>query len=294
MMSSPQPPPTATPARSPTTQPTPSNTQPPSSSLSLTSDQVRHELRKLKTKKAAGPDDISSRLLKSCADQLCGIVEHIFNMSLMLGRVPQLWKTSCLVPVPKKHPKDLNSYRPVALTSHLMKTLERLVLSHLRPLVSSSMDQLQFAYQPGIGVDDAVLFLMNRALSHLEKPENSVRIMFFDFSSAVNTIQALLLRDKLEHTGVDHHLSGWIQDYLTNRPQHVRARDCVSDMVFCSTGTPQGTVLVPFLVTLYTADFMYRTDSCHLQKFSDDSAIVGLITEEDEWEYRGLTQDFVD
>ncbi|KAF7642490.1 hypothetical protein LDENG_00257070 [Lucifuga dentata] len=93
------------------------------------------------------PDGISSRRLQFCADQLCGIIEHIFTLSLKLGRVPQLWKTSCMVLVPKTlHPKDLNSYRLVALTSHLMKTLERLVLAHLCPLVSSSMDPLQFAY----------------------------------------------------------------------------------------------------------------------------------------------------
>lgn len=68
-------------------------------------------------------------------------------MSLKLGRVPQLWKTSCVVAVPKNlHPKDLDIYRPVALSSHLMKTLEleRLDLVHLRPLVSPSMDPLQF------------------------------------------------------------------------------------------------------------------------------------------------------
>ena len=36
-----------------------------------------------------------------------------------------LWKTSCLVPVPKKpSPSVLNDYRPVALTSHIMKALE--------------------------------------------------------------------------------------------------------------------------------------------------------------------------
>ncbi|KAI4878183.1 hypothetical protein NFI96_009370 [Prochilodus magdalenae] len=165
-----------------------------------------NELRKIKAKKAAGPDGISARLLKSCADQLCRVVEHMFNMSLKLGRVPQLWKTSCVVPVPKtQHPKDLNSYRPVALTSHLMKSLERLVLTYLRPL-------------PG------------------------------------------LLKDKLEHVGVESHLSNWILDYLTNRPQYVRARDCVSDKV----------------------------------KFSDDSAIVGLITNKEDSEYRELIQDFVD
>ena len=38
-----------------------------------------------------------------------------------------LWKTSCMVPEPTiPHPKDFNSYRPAALTSHLIKTLERL------------------------------------------------------------------------------------------------------------------------------------------------------------------------
>nr|XP_019936126.1 PREDICTED: beta-1,4-galactosyltransferase 6-like [Paralichthys olivaceus] len=58
-------------------------------------------------------------------------------------RVPVLWKTSFLVPVPKKgHPVTLNNYRPIALTSHIMKVMERLVLAHLRPLVCSSQDPL--------------------------------------------------------------------------------------------------------------------------------------------------------
>ena len=100
------------------------------------------------------------------------------------------------------------------------------------------MDPLQFAYHLGFGVVDAVIFLQHRALSYLEKPGSTVRIMFFDFSSAFNTIQPVLLRDKLELTGVDHHLTSWITDYLTNHPQYVRSKDCVTDMVVCSTGAP--------------------------------------------------------
>ncbi|TWW66494.1 hypothetical protein D4764_20G0005260 [Takifugu flavidus] len=146
---------------------------PPSPSLmnlSLTQHQVRKALKKNRARKATGPDGISSRLLKSCADQLCGIFSHMFNLSLKLGRVPQLWKTSCIVPVPKTpHPKELNSCRPVALTSHLMKTLERLILAHLRPLVSSFMDPLQFAYQPSIGVDDAIIYLLHTSLTHYRR-----------------------------------------------------------------------------------------------------------------------------
>ncbi|MCJ8749354.1 hypothetical protein PDJAM_G00175360 [Pangasius djambal] len=215
---------------------------PLSPSLSFTPGQVRKELRRIKARKAAGPDDISSRLLKSCAEELCGIMGQVFNMSLKMRVV---WKTSCVVPVPKtQHAIDLSNFRLVALTSHLMKTLERLVLGHLRSEVSSAMDLLQFAYRPGIGVEDAVIFLLHRALTHLEKPGSAVRILFFDFSSAFNTIQPLLLRDLLEWTHI------W-------------------------------------------RNFRHNTDSCVLLKFSGDSAILGLISDDDA-EYRRLTQDFVD
>ena len=81
-------------------------------------------MRRTKARKATGPDGINSRLLKDCADQLCGVLLHIFNVSLSLERVPLLWKTLCVVPVPKTaHPREPNDFGPVALTSHLMKTI---------------------------------------------------------------------------------------------------------------------------------------------------------------------------
>ncbi|KAI3369768.1 hypothetical protein L3Q82_024594 [Scortum barcoo] len=116
-----------------------------------------------------------------------------------------------------------------------MKALERIVLRHLRPLVSPNMDPLQFAYQPGIGVDDAVIYLLQRSLSHLEDAGNTVRITFFDFSSAFNTIHPSLLRVKLERAGASDQLAAWVTNYLTDRPQFVRLQDCVSDVVVCST-----------------------------------------------------------
>ena len=249
---------------------------------------------KNKARKAAGPDGINSRLLRDCADQLCGVILHIFNLSLSLQKVPALWKTSCVVPVPKTaHPREPNHFRPVALTSHLMKTLERIILSHLRTTVGASIDPLQFGYRPGIGVDDAIIYLLHRSLSHLDTPGSTVRVMFFDFSSAFNTIQPSLLRVKMEAVGVDPHLAAWTINYLTDRPQYVRLGGCLSDEVVCSTGAPQGTVLAPFLFTLYTSDFIYNSDGVHLQKFSDDTAIVGCVSEDNDLEYRSVIMDFV-
>ncbi|KAK0139097.1 hypothetical protein N1851_024386 [Merluccius polli] len=90
-------------------------------------------------------------------------------------KVPTLWKTSCVVPVPKKgRPSAPKDFRPVALTSHVMKTFERMVLEHLRPLVRDCLDPLQFAYQTDIGVEDAIICLLHRAYTHLERPQSMV------------------------------------------------------------------------------------------------------------------------
>ena len=264
------------------------------SPLILTTEQVKCQLAKTNTRKAAGPDNINSRVLKVGAEQLAVPFTHLFNLSLRTGRVPRLWKSSCIVPVPKKsRPSVLNDYRPVALTSQVMKIFERLVLNQLKPSVSEHLDPLQFAYQADIGVDDAITYLLNRALNHLEDPGCSVRIMFFDFSSAFNTIQPILLAEKLARMGVDNHLVAWIKDYLSERPQFVRLQDCRSDVLVSNTGAPQGTVLSPFLFTLYTSDFRFNSKTCHLQKFSDDTVVVSQISGDNTAEHEGVVRDFV-
>ncbi|TWW53314.1 putative RNA-directed DNA polymerase from transposon BS [Takifugu flavidus] len=257
-------------------------------------DTVRGELRKLRPRKAAGPDRVCPRLLKTCAAELGEPLQRVFNLSLELGKVPTLWKTSCIIPVPKKNrPSELNDFQPVALTSHLMKTLERLFLNLLRPQVQHAEDSLQFAYRDKVGVEDAIIYLLHRVHSHLDKGSGTARILFLDFSSAFNTIQPLVLQDKLLQMRVDPRLVAWISSYLIDRPQFVRMKDITSDTVVSSIGAPQGTVLSPILFTLYTSDFCYNSEMCHIQKFADDTAIVGCIRDDQEEEYRCLVRDFV-
>lgn len=89
-----------------------------------------------------------------------------------------------------------------------------------------------------------------------------VRILL-DILSAFNTIQPLLLHDKLVRMQVDPRLVSWITCYLTNR-----LKDIISDTMRSSKGAPQGTVLAPLLFTLYTSHFSYNSDSCSIQKFA--------------------------
>ena len=189
----------------------------------INTSHVRRQLTRIRSNKARGPDDISPRVLKICEEQLAGVFTHLFGLSLRLNKVPTLWKTSCVVPVPNKgRPNAPKDFRPVAQTSHVMKTFERIVLEHLSPLVRNCLNPLQFAYQTDIGVEDAIIYLLHRAYSHLERPQSMVRIMFFDFSSAFDTVQPDRLAEKLQAMQVDPDMVAWITNYLTDRPQYVR------------------------------------------------------------------------
>ena len=166
--------------------------------ITIQPNEVKNYFEKLKTNKAPGPDGLKPLALKTCALQLCQIFCDIFNLSLAKCKIPKLWKTTCISPVPKKqHVATLNDLRPIALTSCVMEVFEKNVLSKLRVQVQTFMDPFQFAYSQKRGVDDAVLCLLNPIYKHLETKGSSVRIMFYDFSSAFNTIQPHLLAKKL-------------------------------------------------------------------------------------------------
>ncbi len=160
--------------------------------LKVCVEDVNRVFRKQKSRKASGPDSILPACLKVCADQLAPIFTQIFNRSLELCEVPCCFKCSTIIPVPKKLKiTGLNDYRPVALTSVVMKSLERLVLAYLKDITRPLLDPLQFAYRANRSVDDAVNMGLHYILQHLDKPENYTRILFVDFSSAFNNRSCL-------------------------------------------------------------------------------------------------------
>ncbi|TWW71072.1 hypothetical protein D4764_17G0005550 [Takifugu flavidus] len=144
---------------------------PPSSppSFTISEQDVRRQFARLNPRKAPGPDGVSPSTLRHCAEELTPVFTDIFNSSLESCQVPACLKTSTIVPVPKK-PRitGLNDYRPVALTSVVMKSLERLILPHLKSITTPLLDPLQFAYRANRSVDDAVNLALHSILQHLD------------------------------------------------------------------------------------------------------------------------------
>ena len=120
---------------------------------------------------------------------------------------------------------------------------------------------------------------MNNVYEHLDKPKAFCRILFVDFSSAFNTINASILVKRLKDMNINSNLIAWIYDFLTDRTQYVKFQNCFSDSITTNTGSPQGCVLSPVLFTIYTNECQINLGNVKLIKFADDSCIQGLISE---------------
>ena len=151
-------------------------------------------------------------VLKMCKEPLTPILCKIFQQSLNEAGVPKIWKTSEIIPIPKKSPPMcMNDYRPVALRSVIMKCLEKVVKDILLRQVNQFMDNYQIAHTKNRCVEDATLSFTDYALNFLDKGNTSsvkrfVKILYVDFSSAFNTIQPHLMMSKMRNMNINSNL----------------------------------------------------------------------------------------
>ena len=91
-------------------------------------DEIIQQIDSLSTNAAAGPDGGPAILLKKCKRSLVDGLEILIRKFLKDGKIPQLMKLALVIPIHKGGSRGLPvNFRPVSLTSHIMKTLERLV-----------------------------------------------------------------------------------------------------------------------------------------------------------------------
>lgn len=88
-----------------------------------------------------------------------------------------------------------------------------------------------------------------------DSTKTHARLLFVDFSSAFNTIQLHILASKLLYTfNLDSGMVKWVLNFLTRKPQAVRANSALSQKQLSSIGPTQQCVLSPLFYILYTND----------------------------------------
>jgi hypothetical protein len=75
---------------------------------------------------------IPNFLIKGCSEIFTPLLHYIFNLSLLTGSFPRLWKKAAVVPIFKKGNSALvTNYRPISILNNFSKILESIVHDHL-------------------------------------------------------------------------------------------------------------------------------------------------------------------
>ena len=237
-------------------------------------------LSDLDTTKACGPDLIPARLLKEGAAEISPSLTKIFNLSLCSGTLPQDWLSAHIVPVHKKNDKsDPSNYRPISLTSIVVKTLERLV--HREVVSALESKGLLSGYQYGFRAKRSTVSLLSEAVHDwalaLEQ-RKSVHSLFLDLAKAFDSVPHFHLLLRLDLLGIRGGLLDWFRVFLTCRRQRVLVNGQKSDWIQVRSGVPQGSVLGPLLFILYIDSLHHSVTNSTLKIFADDVTLYRAVS----------------
>ena len=223
-------------------------------SIVLTTEEIYHVLSNLDENKATGPDKIPAALLKNCASSISKSLCELFNKSLASGKLPDEWKLSHIIPIPKKCPNDeVTNYRPISLLSVVSKVLEQCIYNQLIVHVSSQLHHLQFGFLRGKSTTSQLLHVINEINKALENREQ-IDSIYLDFVKAFDKVDHILLLKKLRNFGITGKLLNWFNNYLSNRLQKVTVLGSTSQPLPILSGVPQGSILGPLLFLVFVND----------------------------------------
>ena len=173
--------------------------------------------------------------------------------------------------------EELKNNRPIANVRFFAKILEKLAASQLQAYLKENYlyAKFQSGYRQFYGFETALLRVTNEILMSLDKGEEVILILL-DFSSAFDTINHDILLKRLEHKlGICDQALKWFQSYLLGRSHRVIIGNERSFTHSLTQGVPQGSVLGPFLFTLYICPPESIIDRYHIQKmfYADDTQL---------------------
>ena len=112
------------------------------------------------------------------------IILDFFNEALHNGDLPDQWKQLLIVPVPKKGDLTKTSnYRGIALTSVVLKTLNKLILNRLQPFIEPILRDNQNGFWQGRSTSGHILAL-RRLLEGVTERKLTAVLLFVDFCKA--------------------------------------------------------------------------------------------------------------
>ena len=212
-------------------------------------------VKQLKSSKAFGPDNIPALLWKD--PHFSTILLNLCNHTFSTLTPPKIWRTSQIIPVPKKGDLSLaNNYRGISLMSIAAKIYNKLLLNRLIPVVEPILRKNQNGFRRGRSTLSQILCL-RRLIEESNMSKIDLALVFVDFSKAFDSVDRSKMFEILRLYGIPEGIIAAIKVMYTDNSSTVMTTDGETQAFPTLAGILQGDTLAPFLFIM-VVDYIMR------------------------------------
>ncbi|KAI3378370.1 hypothetical protein SNEBB_006622, partial [Seison nebaliae] len=246
----------------------------------VTEDKVEESFNSFAPYKAGGPQGITPAMVQKGINALKEPLTRVFRACLNQGCVPKSWTKSRVVFIPKPGKEDYSdpkSFRPISLSSVLLKGLERLIYWYLveNPLKDRVFHKNQYAYRAGTSTEEALHTLVTKAEKAVFGGQVAIAV-FLDIEGAFNNARVKSMVQAILGREVPDSITSWVGTLLSSREvESTLLTKSKSKSVM--KGCPQGGVLSPLLWNLVMDSLLAINEEqrgVHAQAYADDVTIL--------------------
>jgi len=227
----------------------------------LTKDEVKAAIFSSHPYKAPGMDDLPAIVWQKLWPELGEHIFKLFELSLVLGRIPDSWRVARIVPLRKPGKPNYTvakAYRPISLLSTLGKAMEGVVAERLSYLVETHnlLPKNHFGARKKRSTVQA-LAVLQESIYNAWRDRKVLSMVSFDVKGAYNGVNIGVLEHRLRRRRIPEQLISWIVDFCSHRKASLVVNGHVTEIMdILQAGLPQGSKVSPILFLFFNADLV--------------------------------------
>ena len=247
--------------------------------ITFTEQDIVDAIDELSNTSSSGPDGLAAIFLKKCKLSLAGPLYSLWRDCLDKGITPAKLKEAHIIPIHKGgHQGVAANYRPIALTSHLIKIFEKVLRNKIVSFFQEHdlFNDSQHGFTLGRSCLSQLLAFHDKILNVLEQGLN-VDTVYLDFAKAFDKVDHRIVLKKLSILGIRGKVLSWIESFLMSRTQSVVVNGVLSPGAPVISGVPQGSVIGPLLFLVLISDIDANIALSFLSSFADDTRLSRAV-----------------
>lgn len=245
-------------------------------------DEFTAVIKKLKTGKATGADEINNELIKYGGEI---ILERIYKLMVEIWReeiMPSEWRRGVLVPILKKgDPTLCQNYRGIMLLNTAYKILTSIIRNRLEVHLEAEIGDYQQGFRKGRSTIDAI-HILTQTIEKCAEYNIELHMLFIDFKQAFDSLIRYKLVEEMQNLNIPKKLINLIKMTMERSEAVVTTHEGTTNAFNIETGVRQGDALSTSLFNIALEGSIRALDhrgtiankSVQLTAYADDIVIV--------------------